>query len=259
MYHLPIWSKKIISSKFSMKKKRYLRWTRSEELTYLFMTSFLLKLSGQWCRKKKNSWSTFLPSFQKADCPTVLTFGTFFTRSIQTMCSNWSGMLRSNGTLLKPQQNNKMLLKSAIAGGKNSMKSLLFPVSSHFTLRPILFFTTYRAQRKDASLAKENFEAYYWWPKTQEDCDLRRFLTVLRSISSKQDGFWRTKARRNRSLDAATNAKHRLFEGSWPYERTSQRYWKRWRLKRQWPELRSHRQQSRRFGNGRSRLKSQTC
>ena len=256
MYHLPIWSKKIISSKFSVKKKRYLKWTRSEELTYLFMTSFLLKLSGQWCRKKKNSWSTFPPSFQKVECPTVLTFGTFFTRSIRTMCSNWSGMLRSNDTLLKPQENNKILLKSAIAGGKNSMKSLLFPVSPHSTLKPLWFFTTYRAQRKDASLAKENFEAYYRWSKTQEDFHLRRFLVVLRSISSKQAGFWRTKARRNRSSDAPTNANHRLFEGSWPYERTSQCYWKRWRLKRQWTELISHWQQSHRLGNGRNRFKS---
>ena len=256
MYHLPIWSKKIISNKFSEKKKRYLKWTRSEELTYLFMTSFLLKRSGQWCRKKKNSWSTFPPSFQKADCPIALTFGTFFTRSIPTMCSNWSGMLRSNDTLLQPQENNKTLLKSAIAGGKNSMKSLLFPVSPHSSLIPLWFFTAYRAQRKDASLAKENFEAYYWWAETQEDFNLRRFLVVLRSISSKQAGFWRTKARRNRRSDTATNANHRLFEGSWPYERSSQRYWKRWRLKRQWPELRRHRQQSRRLGNGRNRLQS---
>ena len=256
MYHLPTWSKKIISSKFSEKKKRYLKWTRSEELTYLFMTSFLLKRSGQWCRKKKNSWSTFPLSSQKADCPIALTFGTFFTRSIRTMCSNWSGMLRSNDTLLQPQENNKTLLKSAIAGGKNSMKSLLFPVSPHSTLIPLWFFTAYRAQRKDASLAKENFEAYYWWAETQEDFNLRRFLVVLRSISSKQAGFWRTKARRNRSSDTATNANHRLFEGSWPYERSSQRYWKRWRLKRQWPELRRHRQQSRRLGNGRNRLQS---
>ena len=231
MYHLPIWSKKIISNKFSLKKKRYLKWTRSEELTYLFMTSFLLKRSGQWCRKKKNSWSTFPPSFQKADCPIALTFGTFFTRSIRTMCSNWSGMLRSNDTLLKPQENNKTLLKSAIAGGKNSMKSLLFPVSPHSTLIPLWFFTAYRAQRKDASLAKENFEAYYWWAETQEDFNLRRFLVVLRSISSKQAGFWRTNAKRNRRSDTATNANHRLFEGSWPYERTSQCYWKRWSLR----------------------------
>ena len=155
MYHLPIWSKKIISSKFSMKKKRYLKWTRSEELTYLFMTSFLLKLSGQWCRKKKNSWSTFPLSFQKAECPTVLTFGTFFTRSIRTMCSNWSGMLRSNDTLLKPQENNKILLKSAIAGGKNSMKSLLFPVSPHSTLIPLWFSLHIEHKGKTLHLLKK--------------------------------------------------------------------------------------------------------